>query len=168
LHEATRALNSEQYADLLKAILYLETNFQLQRSLYDTFPGISRERRTDDIYAELTARSTRDQRFFVVQVESFGKSRGLIELITHPYSANHNVRRSLVRAFPGQTVCVAVIFKRSGRNRRSRLTFMVCRSISHQSANMDTIDVENNAPLDDVSIKLTASRYHLVPARRSW
>ena len=79
LWESTRALNPEQYADHLKAMLYMECHFQMQRGLFDTFPRLSSFRDTSHIVSAVKGNLPRYEPF-LVRVDAIGKSRMQIEL----------------------------------------------------------------------------------------
>lgn len=163
LKESTRALNTEQFADHHKAVLHMETHFQLQRELFQTFPKMIRTHNPNVIAEELMGRDPdhRLDRRFTLRVNNVANTRMLIDLVCTPYSANHNVRASMVQSFPGQTVCAAIFMSSPrARTNTSPLTFVIVRSISHTSE-PTAIDARGDAQLDDVKVKITASRLHL-------
>ena len=115
----------------------------MQRALYELFPSMRNFRRKNnhDVGRSVIIRdeleSTRPGAgYFVVVINSMGRSTTLIELVTNPYSASHNVRRSLIREFPSHTVCASVILRGRGAMRTrtpSPMTLMVVRRVSHSN-----------------------------------
>lgn len=83
----------------------------------------------------------------------------LTDLVFNPYSKNHHFRLRLIRQFHGQTICVGIFIRGRGQNKTSRLLFFLCRSILHDSE--ATVSANNEAQLDDVTVRLTACRYQI-------
>ena len=110
LLETTRALTIDQYRDHLKAMLYMESHYALQQDLFQTIPHLTQNRNAQVLFDAANG-DISDISPYVVKVDTFGQTRTLIELHCSPYSTRNNVRRSMIEDFPGQTACIALVYR---------------------------------------------------------
>lgn len=165
LLESTRATDALHYADHQKVMIHLETHFQLVTALFNTFPEMLRTRNPWPIVDQLDGSrwNPPHPNRFVLSMEKMNNTRLLTNLVCRSYSADHNVRRSLVNSFPGMTVCVGY-FKRPHNPHededpaRSPLMLFMCRYITQDSDELEH-DNEDGVQLDNVKVYLVCSRY---------
>lgn len=160
LLESTRAADALHYADHQKVLIHIETHFQLVTALFEAFPQMLITRNPWPIVDQLegTGRNAPHRNRFVLSVDQKNDTRLLSNLVCHSYSADHNVRRSLVNSFPGMTLCVGY-FKRPLRSEAvSPLMLFLCRYITNESDSIAHNNMDGEQ-LDAVKVHLVCSRY---------